>query len=133
VLLLIAVLRAAADVNLLAIGDWGADTPEQKAVATAMAGYVERNHIQLDAVLLLGDNFYVKLPGGVNDPQWTKLFEHMYDATRLAVPFYACFGNHDYDEHREQIELDYARQNPHSRFKLPAHWYRVDLPGVALL
>ena len=99
---LVAVLRAAADVNLVAFGDWGADTPAQQAVATAVAAYVEHNHIKLDAVLLLGDNFYVNIPGGVNDPQWKKLFEQMYDPTRLAVPFYACLGNHDYDDHREQ-------------------------------
>ncbi|MGH7150418.1 MAG: metallophosphoesterase, partial [Planctomycetota bacterium] len=27
------------------------------------------------------------------------------------------------------VQLDYAKRNPGSRFKMPARWYRVDLPG----
>ena len=131
-LLLAVVVRAADQVNLLAIGDWGADNSVQAAVASAMASYVERNQIKLDAVLLLGDNFYVKL-SGVDDPQWNTLFEQMYDPKRLAVPFYAALGNHDYKDGKAPIELDRAKQNQKSRFKLPARWYRVDLPPVILL
>src|SRR5262245_23387395 len=87
---------AEAQVHLLAIGDWGADTPAQRAVASAMKSYVVENHIQLDAVLLLGDNFYVDLTGGVKDRRWQKLFEEMYDPKTLSMPFYAVLGNHDY-------------------------------------
>ncbi len=119
---------AEVQLNVLALGDWGADTPAQKVVATAMASYVEHNHFKLDAVLLLGDNFYVPLPGGADDSQWKTLFEQMYDPKRLAAPFYAVLGNHDYQENRAQVELDYAKCNPQSRFKLPARRYRVNLP-----
>src|ERR1041385_9033315 len=133
-LVLVLLVRAAvADVNLLAFGDWGEDSPAEAAVASAMKAYVDRSHIKPDAVLLLGDNFYVKLPGGVNDPHWKKLFEQMYDPTRLAMPFYAVLGNHDCEENRAEIELDYAKQNPRSRFKMPARWYRVDWPAVTVL
>ena len=127
-LFLAPVLRAAeAVVHLLALGDWGANTPAQAAVAAAMKNYVERHQIIPDAVLLLGDNFYVDLDG-VNDEDWKQLFERMYDPRRLAAPFYAVLGNHDYDDNRAQVELDYAKKNPESRFKLPHFWYRVDLP-----
>jgi hypothetical protein len=120
-------VAAEAQVHLLALGDWGAGTPAQSAVAAAMKTYVEAHNLELDAVLLLGDNFYVKLDG-VHDADWKKLFEEMYDPRRLAAPFYAVLGNHDHNNNRAQVEFDYARQNPRSRFKLPHHWYRVDLP-----
>lgn len=131
-LLFAVAVHAADEVNLLAFGDWGADTPAQATVAAAMAGYIERNHVKLDAVLALGDNFYVDLRDA-NDWHWKKLFEQMYDPRRLAAPFYAVLGNHDYESHKAPIELDYAKQYPRSRFKLPARWYRVDLPPVTLI
>jgi tartrate-resistant acid phosphatase type 5 len=116
-------------VDLLALGDWGIDTPAQAAVASAMKGYVEKNGIALDAVLLLGDNFYVDLEKGVEDPAWKELFERRFDRKGLDVPFYAVLGNHDYSGGKAQIQLDYAKRNPGSRFKMPARWYRADLPG----
>jgi hypothetical protein len=121
-------LAAEPQVHLLALGDWGAGTPDQAAVAAAMKTYVEAHNLELNAVLLLGDNFYVKLDG-VHDADWKRLFEEMYDPRRLAAPFYAVLGNHDHNHNRAQVEFDYARQNPRSRFKLPHHWYRVDLPA----
>src|SRR5438093_141999 len=57
----------------------------------------------------------------------------MYDPTRLAAPLYVVLGNHDYESRKAPIELDYAKQNPRSRFKMPARWYRVDLPPVTLI
>src|SRR5207249_435733 len=68
-----------------------------------------------------------------DDSPWTTLFEKMFDPTRLAVPFYAILGNHDYKEGKDQIELDHARRHTESRFKLPARWYRAELPPVTLL
>lgn len=129
-LLVLAPLLRAADpaVQLLAFGDWGSGTPEQKAVASAMEKYVQRHQIRLDAVLLLGDNFYVDLHDGVKDRHWRTLFEEMYDPKILAAPFYAVLGNHDYSDGKDRIQLDYALRNPDSRFKLPNLWYRVDLP-----
>jgi hypothetical protein len=50
VLFFASVLHAAeAQVNLLAIGDWGVGTPAQAAVASAMAAYDEGHDIGLDA------------------------------------------------------------------------------------
>ena len=114
------------------MGDWGEDTPAQRKVADAMAAFVEKRNVPFTAVpftavLLAGDSFYFKLTG-VDDPRWQKLFEHMYDPRVLTMPFYTCLGNHDYDGNNLQIELAYAKAHPGSRFKLPARWYRVDLP-----
>jgi hypothetical protein len=79
-------------------------------------------------LLTAGDNFYPKL-SGVNDPLWQSVFEQMYDPQVLDFPFYAALGNHDYDDGKYLIELEYARRNPRSRWKLPARWYRLDFPA----
>jgi tartrate-resistant acid phosphatase type 5 len=116
------------EINLLAMGDWGEGKPAQKSVADAMAKYVADRKTPFAALLSAGDNFYVPL-SGVDDPVWQTLFEQMYDAKRLDFPFYAALGNHDYDQNKYLIELAYARLHPQSRWKLPARWYRVDLPA----
>src|SRR4029079_19756299 len=56
-------------------------------------------------------------------------FERMYDPQRLNFPFYASFGNHDYREKETQIEINYARQHPESRWRMRGKWYRVDFPN----
>jgi tartrate-resistant acid phosphatase type 5 len=118
-------------VNLLAVGDWGDDTHSQVRVAEGMASFAEKRVPRLDGVLSLGDNFYVTLGGGVDDPNWDRLFERMFDPKRLNVPFYVLLGNHDYSGGREdRVELQYAQAKPNSRWKMPARWYRLELPSA---
>src|SRR5436305_7702317 len=124
-MLLVAVARA--EVNLLTMGDWGSDKPAQKEVAKALADYVQSSHAKFDGMLLAGDNFYVKLTG-TDDPQWQSLFEEMYDPSIMKFPFYVSLGNHDYQFGKSQIERDYAREHPESRWKMPAHYYRLEFP-----
>lgn len=119
---------AAAAAELLAMGDWGEDTAAQRKVAGQMAAYARALGRPLDAVTLCGDSFYFRLTG-VDDPRWKTVFEDVYDAKALSVPFYSCVGNHDLDGENLAIELRYARQHPNSRFKLPARWYRVEIPA----
>jgi tartrate-resistant acid phosphatase type 5 len=119
---------APADVNLLSMGDWGTNGPEQRVIATTMANYVHQTPASFDGMLLVGDNFYVKLPGGVDDPMWQSAFEKMYDPQKLNFPFFAVLGNHDYEDGKDATELKYAQQHPDSRWKLPARWYRIDIP-----
>jgi tartrate-resistant acid phosphatase type 5 len=114
-------------IDLLAVGDWGADTPDRQTTADAMAKYATANSSPgLSAILLLGDNYYVKLKD-INDPIWQTFFEKTYDAKRLDVPFYAVLGNHDYKEHDDTIELAYSARG-NTRFTMPARYYRLDLP-----
>jgi hypothetical protein len=118
--------RVAADqpqVNLLAMGDWGSGRPAQRMVARGMGEYAAAMKPPLDGVLLAGDNFYEPA-----DPAtYRVLFEEMY-GPELAVPFYAVLGNHDYQYGNERIELAYGRNNPQSRWRMPARWYRLELP-----
>jgi hypothetical protein len=133
IVLLLMVSRALAapttqSVNLLAMGDWGTGGEAQKKVAGVMSKYVTDARVPFDGMLLVGDNFYMNIPGGVNDPVWQDVFEKVYDPTVLNMPFYAVLGNHDYQNGKDLTELDYAKAHPESRWKLPARWYRVDFP-----
>jgi hypothetical protein len=113
------------DFHVMAMGDWGEDTAAQRDVAGAMSRWAKGT--PPNAVLLLGDNFYFTLTGP-DDPRWQRVFERVYDPATLNVPFYSCLGNHEYGLRNLDTELAYSRQHPESRFKLPARWYRIDLP-----
>jgi hypothetical protein len=119
--------RAADEVKLLTLGDWGVNSPARSEVGRAMAIFATQPGNTPDGVLLLGDNFYVKL-SGVDDPQIQTFFEKTYDAEKLNVPFYAVMGNHDYRNDDVRIEMDYARSG-HTRLKIPARWYRLEFPS----
>ncbi len=114
-------------INLLAMGDWGSDTPTQKQVAGAMEDYVAGSRQDFAGALLLGDNFYTPLTG-TDDPRWQSMFEEMYNPQILNFPFYVALGNHDYTDGKNKIERQYARENPQSRWKMPAPYYRIDIP-----
>jgi len=115
-------------VDFITMGDWGTGGAGQKEVAAKMAAYNKKLANPINAALLLGDNFYMSLPGGVKDQAWQNVFEKMYPADQLPFPFYVALGNHDYQDKKDQIELQYAKLHPDSRWKLPARWYRIDLP-----
>ena len=52
------------------------------------------------------------------------------------MPVLRCGGNHDYGTTRYdqqgklQMQLDYARNNPQSRWKIPSKWYTLELPNA---
>lgn len=119
--------KGAGELNVLVLGDWGDGGGNQRKVAETMAAFVEKQG-PMNAVLTVGDNFYPSLKQGDNT-DWDKLFERVYDPRRLNVPFYAVLGNHDYEKKKDLIQLEYAARNPQSRFKLPARWYRLELPA----
>ncbi|HEX8522297.1 MAG TPA: metallophosphoesterase [Tepidisphaeraceae bacterium] len=114
-------------ISLLGMGDWGTNGIQQKKVAQNMADYVRSSGRTYAGMLLLGDNCYIKLTGPA-DALWNEMFEQMYDRSVLSFPFYAALGNHDYSNNAAQFELDYAKKNPTSRWKMPAKYYRLDLP-----
>jgi tartrate-resistant acid phosphatase type 5 len=123
--------QPASGLNLIAFGDWGENSPHRQLVADTMARFVAAAPAPYDCALGLGDNFYVPIHG-VNDPIFDSFFEKTYDANKLDFPFYFLPGNHDYSSTggvpRWQWELQYAVAHPQSRWKMPARWYRLDLP-----
>lgn len=118
-------------IDLFCFGDWGSDADKnQRAVAQALQDYSAREKVTPHALLLLGDNFYGAISGGTESPRWKLEFEDMYPAGTFPGPCYAVLGNHDYDNQPggDKVQLDYARK-PGTRWKMPARWYRVELPA----
>jgi tartrate-resistant acid phosphatase type 5 len=121
--------------HLLAVGDFGnARNENQARVAAQMADFAKRLNRPLDAVLALGDNFY----GKMTPDRFERHFEAMYEAESLPCPFHVCLGNHDYETasygrnpepRKSDVQLEYARTHPQSRWKLPAKWYSLELPN----
>lgn len=118
--------------NFLAIGDFGTGSSDQKAVAQALQAFASRHHMQPDALLLIGDNFYGPVKDGftAQSKRWKTDIEDMYPVSAFPVPQYAVLGNHDYhdNEEGELAQLAYAKKDG-VRWKMPAKWYRVDLGG----
>jgi hypothetical protein len=131
ILLALLPLRAGAAVDFLAFGDWGYGRAgsRQESVAKRMERYARESNVRFDAALLLGDNFYRDFSKGTDDRRWQTLFEDMYDPEILSMPFYVALGNHDYNKKKLAAQFAYSRENPQSRFKLPAKWYAVDFPS----
>jgi hypothetical protein len=119
--------------HLLAFGDYGSKNKSQALVAQQMARFARELGRPLDGVLALGDSFY----GKMTPDRFDRDFEKMYDAKALPCAFHACIGNHDYEraaygqepEPRKcEVQLAYARENPKSRWKMPAKWYALEFP-----
>lgn len=119
------------EAQLLMVGDWGYHRPEaQEQVATGMVQYAKANRLKTQALLMLGDNWYEELPGGVDSPRWKTHFEDLYPASVFPGPAYAILGNHDYQTFpmsKVDAEIEYARRGT-SRWTMPAKWYSFDFP-----
>ena len=118
--------------DLLMVGDWGYDDDHtaQSSVARGMRLYAQQHGIKPQALMMLGDNWYGELAGGVHSPRWKMQFEEMYPAEAFDCPAYAILGNHDYQrwpESKVDAELEYARMGK-TRWTMPARWYRFEFP-----
>lgn len=105
--------------HCLVLGDSGTGGPGQRAIATALA--TRARSVSPAFMLLLGDNFYMKGVRSLEDPLWRTAFEEVYADPALAIPIYACLGNHDRGGSIE-AELHYHEKNP--RWNLPAPDYQ---------
>lgn len=118
--------------HVLMIGDWGDDDPAaQSIVAVGMRDYTKQHSLNLQALLMLGDNWYGELAGGVHSARWQTQFEEMYPADPFDCPAYAILGNHDYQrwpKSKVDAELEYARVDK-TRWTMPERWYRFEFPA----
>lgn len=130
-----AVTAAAGEsLHFLVTGDTGSGAKQQQEVAEAMARYAA-GHQNLDPVnfvMLVGDNFYDDGVKTVDDPQWRDKFENMYDSNRLGVPFFVVLGNHDWRMTLPDVEIEYPRTHPGTRWHMDGHYYKHEfrLPGA---
>jgi tartrate-resistant acid phosphatase type 5 len=118
--------------DLLLLGDWGYDDPQaQIEVAAGLRAYAKKQSVHPQALLMLGDNWYGELAGGVASPRWKTQFEDLYPASDFPCPVYAVLGNHDYQrwpDSKVDAELAYARSGQ-SRWTMPSRWYRFEFPS----
>ncbi len=120
-------------VNWLLLGDWGYERFQaQTVVAGAMQQYVKTNSLKTDALMMLGDNWYGDMTGGVDSPRWKTQFEEMYPESAFRCKAYAVLGNHDYQrmpESKVDMQLAYAKRGG-TRWTMPSRWYSFQFPAV---
>lgn len=123
---------ASGGLQFLAIGDFGTGGSDQRAVAQAMQTFVAKNNTRLEALLMLGDNFYGPTKGGfsADSKRWQNEIEGNYPASAFPCPMFAVLGNHDYHDNAggQDAQLAYARKEG-VRWRMPAKWYRQDFGG----
>jgi predicted phosphodiesterase len=124
--------------RLIVTGDAGATHSQLRA------GMLRVHHQQpVDAILLVGDNFYPCGITSVHDPQWTKITEHFGP---LGVPIYAILGNHDYGDPQlrrgelwtcgptdPEAELEEAGLLPEWRFPARSYAMHSSLADIIML
>jgi tartrate-resistant acid phosphatase type 5 len=122
---------AADDQHWFALGDFGSMQPAQSAVADGLKAYVARVGAKPQGLLLLGDNFYSKMTGGLKSERWKTGFDDMYPKSVFDCPCPAVLGNHDYHDNAggELVQVEYSKQ-PGTRWTMPDKWYRIDMGGV---
>ena len=112
------VKAADAAVRVLAFGDFGNGSSEQKMVARTIAAYHQGQ--RFDFAITLGDNFYSVGMESPSDPRWKTWFEDLYGA--LGIPFYASLGNHDWGHpDSPAAEILYSGLTP--TWRMPAAYY----------
>lgn len=109
---------ADAGVRVLAFGDFGTGSPEQKALAETIATH-HRNQ-PFDFAVTLGDNFYSAGMESPADPRWQTWFEELYGP--LGIVFYAALGNHDWG-HPDSPAAEVLYSGKTATWKMPALYY----------
>jgi tartrate-resistant acid phosphatase type 5 len=117
--------------EFMIIGDFGSNAAPQWAVSKGIQKYVTDKGIKPEALLLLGDNFYTKMEGGLKSARWKTGFEDAYPKSVFDCPCPAVLGNHDYHDNKggEKTQLAYAKQEG-TRWTMPSKWYRMDMGGA---
>jgi tartrate-resistant acid phosphatase type 5 len=110
--------KAGSSIRVLAFGDFGTGSDEQKKLAAVMLQYHKKH--RFDFGITLGDNFYPRGMNGPGDSRWQTQWENLYG--RLKIEFYAVMGNHDwYGADSPAAEILYARQS--RSWRMPAPYY----------
>lgn len=105
-------------IRVLAFGDFGTGSKEQKQVAAAMQQF--HRQTPFDFAVTLGDNFYSYGMESTTDPRWKTWWDALYDP--LGIRFYATLGNHDWGfADSPAAEILYSQQSP--SWRMPAPYY----------
>jgi hypothetical protein len=105
-------------IRVLAFGDYGNGSKNQRDVALAMKAYHDRK--SFDFGITLGDNFYSKGMLSTDDPHWKAWWEDMYD--RLGIKMYASLGNHDWG-YADSPAAEVLYTHHSASWRMPATYY----------
>ncbi|MDX2030838.1 MAG: metallophosphoesterase [Blastocatellia bacterium] len=107
-------------IRVLAFGDFGTGSKEQKQTAAAMLQFHKQT--PFDFAVTLGDNFYGSGMESPADPRWKTWWDELYDP--LGIKFYATLGNHDWGfADSPAAEILYSHQSPSWRMPAPYYTY----------
>lgn len=118
-------------VRIIAIGDAGTGSDQQKYVGDAIASVCKK--ATCDFVIGMGDNIYSSGPESVDDQQFQEKFEIPY--SNLKLPFFMVLGNHDSSglmagdggfNARGQIEVEYQQYS--EIWTMPDRYYQIAAP-----
>lgn len=112
------------EVGLVFFGDGGTDARGPQRVAEAVARFCATE--RCDFVALLGDNIYPDGVSAIDDPQWQRKFEELYEG--LDLRFRPALGNHD---HRGDTDAQVSYSSVSVRWDMPDHYYDFDLGPAA--
>jgi hypothetical protein len=119
------VLPADRTIRVLAFGDFGNGSADQKNLAQTIARY--HRDRPLDFAITLGDNFYSRGMESPSDPRWQTWWEDLYGP--LGITFYAALGNHDWGfPDSPAAEILYSRDS--KSWRMPASYYTFTAGAV---
>jgi hypothetical protein len=111
-------IRPKGSIRVLAIGDIGEPTLEQRKVAAAAVAYHRKKHF--DFGLTVGDNFAPDGVTGPSDNRWKGEWEALYGPA--GIPIFASTGNHDWGfGDSPAAEILYTRES--RSWRMPALYY----------
>jgi tartrate-resistant acid phosphatase type 5 len=106
------------NIRVLAFGDFGNGTANQRQTAEFMARFNKEK--AFDFGITLGDNFYSIGMDSTDDPRWQSQWEKMYGG--MGIRFYTTLGNHDWGQSDSPAaELLYSAKSPN--WNMPAPYY----------
>lgn len=112
-------------IRVLAFGDFGNGSAEQKEVAAAMQRFHQTE--LFDFAITLGDNFYSVGMESPTDPRWKTWWNELYDP--MGIKFYVSLGNHDWGSpDSPAAEVLYTHSSP--SWRLPATYYTFTAGAV---
>ena len=112
-------------VRVLAFGDFGNGSSEQRSLAHTIVNYHREQ--PFDFAITLGDNFYDRGMESPSDPRWQTWFEDLYGP--LGITFYAALGNHDW-VHPDSPAAEILYKPASNSWRMPAAYYTFTAGAV---
>lgn len=118
--------------NMFMIGDWGGPHagnggPDQDEYGFSIGNGMNElaGEMELDSILLLGDNIYNEGVNDVFDKRWETTYQSTFNGSNLrTTKMYATSGNHEYFKNVSAM-IEYTQYDPTGRWTYPDYWYDV--------